>query len=270
MTEEAAVSEELRVDLRAVGEPEPAPGAVPDRLPERRYDRVLLKLSGEVFGGGKVGLDPDVVRDVAQQIAEAARTGVQISVVIGGGNFFRGAELQKKGLDRTRADYMGMLGIVMNCLALQDFLEKAGQPTRLQTAITMGQIAEPYVPLRAIRHLEKGRVVIFGAGLGVPFFSTDTVAAQRALETHSDVVLISKNGVDGVYTADPRKDPTAERLEHVTYSKALRQRLKVVDAAAFALAQDNKLPMVVFGMEGEGNIVRAIRGEKIGTLVDAG
>ncbi len=266
MTEEATVSEDVHVDLRAVSDPEP--GSEP--TPDRRYNRVLLKLSGEVFGGGQVGLDPDVVRAIAAQIAEAARTGVQISVVIGGGNFFRGAELQKKGLDRTRADYMGMLGIVMNCLALQDFLEKAGQPTRLQTAITMGQIAEPYVPLRAIRHLEKGRVVIFGAGLGVPFFSTDTVAAQRALETHSDVVLISKNGVDGVYTADPRKDPTAERLEHVTYSKALRQRLKVVDAAAFALAQDNKLPMVVFGMEGEGNIVRAIRGEKIGTLVDAG
>ncbi len=201
MTEEAAVSEELHVDLRAVVSSGP--------VPERRYHRVLLKLSGEVFGGGQIGLDPDVVRDVAAQIAEAAHTGVQIAVVVGGGNFFRGAELQKKGLDRTRADYMGMLGIVMNCLALQDFLEKAGQPTRVQTAITMGQIAEPYVPLRAIRHLEKGRVVIFGAGFGVPFFSTDTVATQRALETHSDVVLISKNGVDGVYTADPRKDPDA-------------------------------------------------------------
>jgi uridylate kinase len=262
MTEEATVSDELHVDLRSVLEEE--------REPQRRYNRVLLKLSGEVFGGGRIGLDPDVVRDIAAQIATAAQTGVQISVVIGGGNFFRGAELQKKGLDRTRADYMGMLGIVMNCLALQDFLEKAGQPTRVQTAITMGQIAEPYVPLRAIRHLEKGRVVIFGAGFGVPFFSTDTVAAQRALETHSDVVLISKNGVDGVYTADPRKDPNAELLEHVTYAKALRQRLKVVDAAAFALAQENNLPMVVFGMEGEGNLVRAIRGEKIGTLVDAG
>jgi uridylate kinase len=262
MTEEAAVSEELHVDLRAVVDSDP--------IRERRYHRVLLKLSGEVFGGGRIGLDPDVVRDVATQIAEAAHTGVQIAVVVGGGNFFRGAELQKKGLDRTRADYMGMLGIVMNCLALQDFLEKAGQPTRVQTAITMGQIAEPYIPLRAIRHLEKGRVVIFGAGFGLPFFSTDTVATQRALETHSDVVLISKNGVDGVYTADPRKDPGAERLEHVTYAKALRQRLKVVDAAAFALAQENKLPMVVFGMQGEGNIVRAVRGEKIGTLVDAG
>jgi uridylate kinase len=266
MTEEATVSEDVHVDLRAVSDPEPGSETAPDR----RYNRVLLKLSGEVFGGGQVGLDPDVVRAIAAQIAEAASTGVQISVVIGGGNFFRGAELQKKGLDRTRADYMGMLGIVMNCLALQDFLEKAGQPTRVQTAITMGQIAEPYIPLRAIRHLEKGRIVIFGAGFGVPFFSTDSVAAQRALEMHSDVVLISKNGVDGVYTADPRTDPTAKRLDHVTYAKALQQRLRVVDAAAFALAQENKLPMVVFGMEGEGNIVRAIRGEKIGTLVDAG
>jgi uridylate kinase len=276
MSEEVAVSDEVHVDLRAVTDadvtPEPALGHVPlgDPVPERRYNRVLLKLSGATFGGGTIGLDPDVVRDVAGQIAEAARTGVQISVVVGGGNFFRGAELQKKGLDRTRADYMGMLGIVMNCLALQDFLEKAGQPTRVQTAITMGQIAEPYIPLRAIRHLEKGRIVIFGAGFGVPFFSTDSVAAQRALEMHSDVVLISKNGVDGVYTADPRTDPTAKRLDHVTYAKALQQRLRVVDAAAFALAQENKLPMVVFGMEGEGNIVRAIRGEKIGTLVDAG
>jgi uridylate kinase len=270
MTEEAIVSEELRVELMAVAEPAPGFEPGPDRLPERRYNRVLLKLSGEVFGGGQIGLDPDVVRNVAEQIAEAARTGVQISVVMGGGNFFRGAELQKKGLDRTRADYMGMLGIVMNCLALQDFLEKAGQPTRVQTAITMGQIAEPYVPLRAIRHLEKGRVVIFGAGFGVPFFSTDSVAAQRALEMHSDVVLISKNGVDGVYTADPRTDPSAVRLDRVTYAKALQQRLRVVDAAAFALAQENKLPMVVFGMEGEGNIVRAIRGEKIGTLVEPG
>jgi uridylate kinase len=236
----------------------------------QRFHRVLLKLSGELFGGGKVGLDPDVVHNIAIAIADVVRNGVQVAIVLGGGNFFRGAELHLRGMDRARADYMGMLGIVMNCLALQDFLEKAGQPTRVQTAITMGQIAEPYIPLRAIRHLEKGRVVIFGAGFGLPFFSTDTVAAQRALETHSDVVLISKNGVDGVYTADPRKDPTAERLDHVTYSKALRQRLKVVDAAAFALAQENKLPMVVFGMEGEGNIVRAIRGEKIGTLVDAG
>jgi uridylate kinase len=233
------------------------------------YKRVLLKLSGEAFGGGKVGLDPDVVRGIAAQIAEAAGSGVQVAMVIGGGNFFRGAELQRRGMDRARADYMGMLGIVMNCLALQDFLEKAGVATRVQTAITMGQIAEPYIPLRAIRHLEKGRVVIFGAGFGLPYFSTDTVAAQRALEIQCGVVLIAKNGVDGVYSADPRADPNAQRLERVTYDEALQQGLRVVDAAAFALCQENRLPMVVFGMEGEGNIATAIRGEKIGTLVTA-
>jgi uridylate kinase len=233
------------------------------------YKRVLLKLSGEAFGGGKVGLDPDVVREIAAQIAEAVASGVQVAMVIGGGNFFRGAELQRRGMDRARADYMGMLGIVMNCLALQDFLEKAGA-TRVQTAITMGQIAEPYIPLRAIRHLEKGRVVIFGAGFGLPYFSTDTVAAQRALEIQCDVVLMSKNGVDGVYNADPRTDPTAVRLDCVTYDEALQQGLRVVDAAAFALCSENRLPMIVFGMEGEGNIASAIRGEKIGTLVNCG
>jgi uridylate kinase len=233
------------------------------------YKRVLLKLSGEAFGGGKVGLDPDVVRGIAEQIASAAATGIQVAVVMGGGNFFRGAELQRRGMDRARADYMGMLGIVMNCLALQDFLEKAGIGTRVQTAITMGQIAEPYIPLRAIRHLEKGRVVIFGAGFGLPYFSTDTVAAQRALEIQCEVVLMSKNGVDGVYSADPRTDPSARKLDRVSYDEALQQGLRVVDSAAFAVCAENRLPMVVFGMEGEGNIARAIRGERIGTLVTA-
>ena len=233
------------------------------------YQRVLLKLSGEAFGGGKVGLDPDVVRGIAAQIAKEAKSGIQVAIVIGGGNFFRGAELQRRGMDRARADYMGMLGIVMNCLALQDFLEKEGVATRVQTAITMGQIAEPYIPLRAIRHLEKGRIVIFGAGFGLPYFSTDTVAAQRALEIQCDVVLMSKNGVDGVYSADPRTDPSAQRLDRVSYDEALQQGLRVVDAAAFALCSENRLPMIVFGMEGEGNIASAIRGEKIGTLVTA-
>ena len=234
------------------------------------YKRVLLKLSGETFGGGHVGVDPDVVRKVAAQIAEAVRSGVQVSIVVGGGNFFRGAELQQRGMDRTRADYMGMLGTVMNCLALQDFLEKAGVDTRVQTAITMGQIAEPYIPRRAIRHLEKGRVVIFGAGAGMPYFSTDTVAAQRALETRADVVLMSKNGVDGVYSADPRTDPSATLLETLTYQRARQEGLKVVDAACFSLCSENELPMVVFGLEGDGNVTRALRGEKIGTLVTAG
>lgn len=233
------------------------------------YRRVLLKLSGEVFGGGKVGVAPDVVRGVADQIAEAVAKGVQVAIVVGGGNFFRGAQLQEQGMDRTRADYMGMLGTVMNCLALQDFLEDAGVDTRVQTAITMGQVAEPYIPRRAIRHLEKGRVVIFGAGAGMPFFSTDTVSAQRALEIKCDAVLMSKNGVDGVYDSDPRTNPDARKLESVTYEQALQQDLKVVDAAAFSLCRENNLPMLVFGMEGEGNVTRALLGESIGTLVHA-
>ncbi len=188
------------------------------------YKRVLLKLSGEVFGGGKVGVDPDVVATIAREIASVQRAGVEVAVVTGGGNFFRGAELQQRGMDRARADYMGMLGIVMNCLALQDFLEKEGIETRVQTAITMGQVAEPYIPRRAIRHLEKGRVVIFGAGAGMPYFSTDTVAAQRALETKCEVVLMGKNGVDGVYSADPHKDPDAIKYDEVTFQEALSCR----------------------------------------------
>ena len=236
---------------------------------DRHYKRVLLKLSGEVFGGGSVGLDPDVVHGIARQIAEVVSAGVQVAVVIGGGNFFRGAELQQRGMDRARADYMGMLGIVMNCLALQDFLEKQGVETRVQTAITMGQVAEPYIPRRAIRHLEKGRVVIFGAGAGMPFFSTDTVAAQRALETHCDIVLMGKNGVDGVYTADPREDPSATKLDSITYAEALQRGLRVADATAFALCMENKMPMIVFGMQGDGNIAAVLRGERIGTLVHA-
>jgi uridylate kinase len=241
--------------------------AAPNTEPAGSARRVLLKLSGEVFGGGKVGVDPDVVRGIARQIAAAVRAGIEVAVVVGGGNFFRGAELQQKGMDRSRADYIGMLGTVMNCLALQDFLEKEGIDTRVQTAITMGQVAEPYIPRRAIRHLEKGRVVIFGAGAGMPYFSTDTVSAQRALECRCDVVLMSKNGVDGVYDSDPRTNPDARKLEQVSFEDALRSGLKVVDAAAFSLCMDNKLPMVVFGMEGDGNITRALLGERIGTLV---
>ena len=189
------------------------------------YKRVLLKLSGEVFGGAKgIGVDPDVVHDIAEQIAEVVRSGVQIAIVVGGGNYFRGAELQQRGMDRARADYMGMLGTVMNCLALQDFLEKEGIDTRVQTAITMGQVAEPYIPRRSIRHLEKGRVVIFGAGAGMPFFTTDTVAAQRALEIGSEALLLAKSGVDGVYTADPKKDPAATKYESIVLMKLLPSR----------------------------------------------
>ncbi|TQL47627.1 uridylate kinase [Homoserinimonas aerilata] len=228
--------------------------------------RVLLKLSGESFGGGQLGVNPDVVSGLAREIAEAA-VDVEVAIVVGGGNFFRGAELSQRGMDRGRADYMGMLGTVMNALALQDFLEQAGAATRVQSAISMTQVAEPYIPRRAERHLEKGRVVIFGAGAGLPYFSTDTVAAQRALEIGADVVLVAKNGVDGVYDDDPRKNSDASKLEKVTYQEALVQGLKVVDSTAFSLCMDNGMPMVVFGMEPGGNVASAIRGESIGTLV---
>jgi len=232
------------------------------------YHRVLLKLSGEVFGGAKgIGVDPDVVQDVARQIKDVIKSGVEIAIVVGGGNYFRGAELQQRGMDRARADYMGMLGTVMNCLALQDFLEKDGVDTRVQTAITMGQVAEPYIPRRAIRHLEKGRVVIFGAGAGMPFFTTDTVAAQRALEIGSEALLLAKSGVDGVYSADPKKDPKATKFDTISYDEVLSKSLAVADAAAFALCRENNLPIVVFDLMKNGNIGRAVRGEAIGTLV---
>ena len=230
--------------------------------------RVLLKLSGEACGGGSLGVNPDIVAGIAKEIAEAAKK-VEIAVVVGGGNFFRGAELSQRGMDRARADYMGMLGTVMNALALQDFLEQAGCDTRVQSAISMAQVTEPYIPLRAIRHMQKGRVVIFGAGAGLPYFSTDTVAAQRALEIHAIEVLVAKNGVDGVYSADPKKDPKAKKLEELTYQEALVQGLKVVDSTAFSLCMDNNIPMVVFGMQPEGNITKALLGKKIGTRVSA-
>jgi uridylate kinase len=239
----------------------------PVLTPGSRPRRVVLKLSGEVFGGGALGVDPEVVGEMARQIAHVVRLGVQVAAVVGGGNFFRGAELERRGMDRSRADYMGMIATVMNCLALQDFLEKTGIDTRVQTAITMAQVAEPYIPRKAIRHLEKGRVVIFGAGAGMPYFSTDTVSAQRALEIHADIVLMSKNGVDGVYTADPRTDPDAVKLDTTTFDELLRQGSRVADAAAFSLCNDNKLPMLVFGAEGEDTIIRAVSGEKIGTLI---
>ena len=228
--------------------------------------RVLLKLSGESFGGGSLGVNPDVVGAVAREIADAAKE-VEVAIVVGGGNFFRGAELSQRGMDRGRADYMGMLGTVMNALALQDFLEQAGAATRVQSAISMTQVAEPYIPRRAERHLEMGRVVIFGAGAGLPYFSTDTVAAQRALEIDAQVVLLAKNGVDGVYDSDPRENPQAKRIDEITYQEALVQGLKVVDSTAFSLCMDNSMPMVVFGMEPAGNLTKAIRGDRIGTLV---
>jgi uridylate kinase len=194
---------------------------------------------------------------------------VQVAVVVGGGNFFRGAELQQRGMERNRADYMGMLGTVMNCLALQDFLEKLGIETRVQTAITMGQVAEPYIPRKAERHLEKGRVVIFGAGSGMPYFSTDTVAAQRALEIGAEALLMGKQGVDGVYDSDPKKNPDAVKFDQLSYDDFLARGLRVADATAISLARDNALPIVIFGLE-EGNIARVVHGEKIGTVVSPG
>jgi len=237
--------------------------------PEGGWDRVLLKLSGEAFsGGGGLGVDPDVVASIARQIADVVRSGTEVAVVIGGGNYFRGAQLSERGMERARADYMGMLGTVMNCLALQDFCEKAGIETRVQTAIAMGQVAEPYVPRRAMRHLDKARVVIFGAGLGQPYFSTDTTAAQRALEIGAEVVLMAK-GVDGVYDDDPRSNPQAVRYDRLTYDDVLARDLKVADATAISLCRDNALPIVVFNLLQEGNIARACRGERIGTLVSS-
>ena len=240
--------------------------ALPDAT-DMRFKRVVLKLSGEVFGGGRVGVDPDVVAELARQIAEVVRSGVQVAIVVGGGNFFRGAELSQRGMDRARADYMGMLGTVMNCLALQDFMEKQGIATRVQTAIAMGQVAEPYIPRRAIRHLEKGRVVIFGAGAGMPYFSTDTVAAQRSLEIGAEALLMGKSGVDGVYDSDPRTNAAAVRFDRISYDEFLSRGLRVADATAISLCRDNGLPVVVFNLTGEGNIARAVQGEKIGTLI---
>lgn len=236
---------------------------------DHRWSRVLVKLSGEAFaGGGGLGVDPETVASIARQLVAVVRSGVEVAVVVGGGNYFRGTQLVQSGMERPRADYMGMLGTVMNCLALQDALERLGTQTRVQTAIAMGQVAEPYIPRRAIRHLEKRRIVIFGAGLGAPFFSTDTAAAQRALEVGAQVLLMAKQ-VDGVYDDDPHKNPDAVRFDALTYSEVLARDLRVADATAISLCKDNDLPIVVFDLLTEGNISRAVRGEKIGTLVSA-
>ena len=231
------------------------------------YKRVVLKLSGEALAAGRgFGVDVTKVHEIAGEIAEVHKLGVEIALVIGGGNFFRGAQLQQRGMERTRSDYMGMLGTVMNSLALQDFLEKEGIDTRVQTAITMGQVAEPYIPLRAVRHLEKGRVVIFGAGMGLPYFSTDTTAAQRALEIGADVVLMAK-AVDGVFAEDPRVNPGAELFTAITHREVIDRGLQVADATAFSLCMDNRMPILVFNLLTDGNIARAVAGDKIGTLV---
>lgn len=228
---------------------------------------MLLKLSGEVFGGGKLGVDPVVISGIAKEIAAVVSGGTQVAVVVGGGNYFRGAELSNNGMARDRADYMGMLGTVMNAIALQDFLEKEGIHTRVQSAINMVQVAEPYIPRRAERHLEKGRLVIFGAGSGMPYFSTDTVAAQRALEIGAEVLLMGKQGVDGVYDSDPRTNPEARRYERLTHDEFLSRDLKVADATAIALARDNALNIIFFNLSERGNIGRVVQGEPIGTFV---
>ena len=238
-----------------------------------RYGRVVLKLSGEAFADAHsgFGIDAAVVQRIADEVAAARRQlGVEIAVVVGGGNIWRGMSGENRGMDRARADYMGMLATVINALALQDALEAAGQPTRVQTAIAMAQVAEPFIPLRAIRHLEKGRVVIFAAGTGNPYFTTDTTAALRAAEIGADAVLKgTHSGVDGVYSADPRRDPDAVKLDTITYFDVLQRGLQVMDSTAITFCMDNSLPIIVFDVTQPGNIIRALVGEEIGTLVTA-
>ena len=235
------------------------------------YQRVLIKLSGEAFAADDsgFGLDFGKIDGIAGQLAEIVDLGVQIAVVVGGGNIVRGQAAAAAGMDRARADYMGILGTVINSLALQDTLERRGVVTRLQTAIQMTQIGEPYIPRRAVRHLEKGRIVIFGAGTGMPYFSTDTSAAQRALEIGAEAILMAKNGVDGVYEADPKKHPEARKFLHLDYLEAIRRELKVMDTTALSLCKDNNLPIIVFDLLTEGNIRRAVFGEPIGTIVSS-
>jgi uridylate kinase len=230
--------------------------------------RVLLKLSGEAFADPLVGygIDPDTVQRVAKEVAEANNAGIEIAIVVGGGNIFRGVSQQAKGMDPANADYMGMLATVINALALRDALEHAGAVTRVQSAITMQQLAEPYIRLRAIRHLEKGRVVVFAAGTGNPFFTTDTTAALRAVEVGADV-LLKASKVDGIYSADPKLDPTANKLQELTYMEFLSQELRVMDATAVTMCREHDVPIIVFDMTTPGNILRAVSGEPIGTVV---
>lgn len=232
------------------------------------YERIVLKLSGESLKGSRPsGLDPDTVRFVAEEVAAAARGGVQVGLVVGGGNIWRGADYEATGMDRSTADSAGMLATIINASALQDALERAGVMVRTQTAITMPSVAEPYIRRRAIRHLEKGRVVIFAGGTGNPYMSTDTAAALRALEIGADALVMAKNNVDGVYTADPRKDASATKLTHITHHDALRRRLGALDSTALSLCMDNTLPIVVFNMFTPGNLVKVLDGEPVGTLI---
>jgi len=238
-------------------------------LSSPRYQRILLKLSGEaLMGDGKFGIAPATLDAIADQVHAAWSLGVEIGIVVGGGNIFRGVAGSARGMDRASADYMGMLATVMNALALQDALEKRGAKTRVQSAIEMQELAEPYIRRRAVRHLEKGRVVIFGAGTGNPYFTTDTAAALRAMEINAQVIMKATK-VDGVYTADPKKDPTATRYDQLTYIDVLQKGLQVMDSTAISLCMDHKLPILVFDMTDPTNIVRAIRGDRIGTIVSA-
>ena len=234
----------------------------------QKYKRVVFKLSGEAMAGDKgFGIDPEVVYSLGQQIKEVAKLGIEVAIVNGGGNIWRGLSGSNKGMDRATADYMGMLATIINSLALQDALENLGVPTRVQTAIEMRQIAEPYIRRRAIRHMEKGRVVIFAAGTGNPYFSTDTTAALRAAEIEADVILMAKKGVDGVYDSDPAKNPAAKMFEELDYLEVIQRKLSVMDSTAISLCMDNNIPILVFNINKPGNIVRAAAGEKIGTLV---
>ncbi|HEY5516962.1 MAG TPA: UMP kinase [Coriobacteriia bacterium] len=239
-------------------------------MAEPRFKRVLLKLSGEaLMGDAGYGIDPAIIEDLAIQIRTARDAGVELAIVVGGGNIFRGVAGSAKGMDRAQADYIGMLATVMNALAVQDVLEKAGVFTRVMSAIEMQSIAEPYIRRRAMRHLEKGRVVIFAAGTGNPYFTTDTTAALRALEIGADCIMKATR-VDGVYDADPRTHPDAVRFDELTYMEVLRRGLTVMDSTAITLAMDNKLPIIVFNIETDGNIVRALAGEHVGTIVRGG
>jgi uridylate kinase len=232
------------------------------------YKRVVLKLSGEALAGpAGYGIDATMISTIAEQVKEVVHLQVEVAVVVGGGNIWRGISGSAKGIDRATADYMGMLATVMNSLALQDALEKLDVPTRVQSSITMQQIAEPYIRRRAIRHLEKGRVVIFAAGTGNPYFSTDTTAALRAAEIEAEVILMAKNKVDGVYSSDPLRNPYAVKYEQLTYMEMLNQNLGVMDSTASSLCMDNNIPLIVFSISEAGNIRRAIQGEKIGTIL---
>jgi len=231
------------------------------------YKRVLLKLSGEaLMGTQQYGIDPTVVSEIAQEVAEIVKTGIEMAIVVGGGNIFRGVKAASAGMDRATADYIGMIATVMNALTLQDALEQVGVPTRVQSAITMQQVAEPYIRRRAIRHLEKKRVVIFAAGSGNPFFTTDTTAALRAAEIDAEI-LFKATQVDGVYDSDPHTNPEARLFEHLTYTYVLSQNLRVMDGSAIALCRDNNIPIVVFNLLQRGNIMRVVQGETVGTLV---